>query len=139
MLTNAAPNYKPNLPYTLVVRYFYLFFGLIFQSAKCLLFKIILCLLSQASVQRFDGTPVVDGSDEILVRLSTNYYDDENVTETRHTIDSNGLLYYSLVVPHSRGFTLKFIYMDAEEKLGWIPAIHSHNHAYIKATLKTEK
>lgn len=81
----------------------------------------------------------MDSSDEILIRQASNYYDDENVTETRHSLNSQGILYYSLIVPHSKGFTLKFIYLDAEEKLGWIPAIHSHNQVYLKATLKTER
>lgn len=93
-------------------------------------------------MQRFDGLPVVDSTDEIIVKQAISYYDDENienVTETRHAVDSQGLLYYDLVVPHSKGFTLKFIYLDAEEKLGWIPAVHSHSQVYLKATLKTEK
>lgn len=92
-------------------------------------------------MQRFDGTPVINGPDEIVVRQASSYFDDdENVTtETRHTIDAQGFLHYSLIVPHSKGFTLKFIYQDAEEKTSWISAVHSNGEVYLKATLKTEK
>lgn len=110
VLSNTAASYKPGLPYNVLV-----------------------------SVQKFDGTPVTSGSNNIRIRLASSYYDDENATETIHTLDSNGLLNYDVIVPHSNGFTLKFVYLDAEERLGWIPADHSDTRAYIKATLKTEK
>ncbi|XP_031630826.1 CD109 antigen-like isoform X2 [Contarinia nasturtii] len=110
VLNNAVANYKPGLPYNVMV-----------------------------SVQKFDGTPVTNGANTIRVRLASSYYDDENATETIHTLDQNGILYYDIIVTHSNGFTLKFIYLDAEERLGWIPAVHSDSHAYLKATLKTAK
>lgn len=110
LLSNAATNYKPGLPYSVLV-----------------------------SVQKFDGTPVTSGSNSIRIRLASSYYDDENATETIQTLDSNGLLHYEVTVPHANGFTLKFVYLDAEERLGWIPAVHSETRAYLKATLKTEK
>ncbi|XP_055295249.1 thioester-containing protein 1 allele R1-like isoform X3 [Sitodiplosis mosellana] len=110
VLSNASPNYKPGLPYNVLV-----------------------------SVQKFDGTPVTGGASTIRVRLASSYYDDENATETVHTLDSNGLLHYDIIVPHSNGFTLKFVYLDAEERLGWIPAVHSDTRAFLRATLQTEK
>lgn len=110
VLSNTTPNYKPGLPYAVLV-----------------------------SVQKFDGTPVTNGANTIRVRLATSYYDDENATESVHTLDQNGLLHYDIIVPHSNGFTIKFIYLDAEERLGWIRAVHSNTQAYLKATLKTEK
>lgn len=110
LLSNAAPNYKPGLPYTVSV-----------------------------SVQKFDNTPVTSGSNSIRVRLASSYYDDENATETVHTLDSNGLLNYDITVSHANGFTLKFVYLDAEERLGWIPAVQSETRTYLKSTLKTEK
>lgn len=110
ILSNAGANYKPGLPYSVLV-----------------------------SVQKFDGTPVTSGSNSIRVRLANSYYDDGNATETIHTLDSNGLLHYDVTVSHANGFTLKFIYLDAEERLGWIPAVRSETHAYLKATLKTDK
>lgn len=109
ILNNAAANYKPGLPYTVLV-----------------------------SVQKFDGTPVAAGSN-IRVKMASSYYDDENATETIHTLDANGLLHYDVVVTHSNGFTLKFVYLDSEDRLGWIPAAYSDSRAYLKATLKTEK
>lgn len=108
ILTNAAANYKPGLPYTVLV-----------------------------SVQKFDGTPV--GANSIRVRLASSYYDDANATEAVHSLDANGQLYYDIAVPHSNGFTLVFVYYDAEERLGWIPAVRSDTRTYIKATLKTDK
>lgn len=110
VLSNASPNYKPGLPYNVLV-----------------------------SVQKFDGTPVTGGASTIRVRLASSYYDDENATETVHTLDSNGLLNYDIIVPHSNGFTLKFVYLDAEERLGWIPAVHSNVRAFLRARLITEK
>lgn len=110
VLSNSAPNYKPGLPYSVMV-----------------------------SVQKFDGTPVTNGLNSIRVLVASSYYDDENATETVHDLDSNGLLNYNAIVPHSNGFTLKFIYLDAEERLGWIPAVQSDTHTYLKAILRTEK
>lgn len=83
--------------------------------------------------------PVQSGSNEIRVLQSSNYYDDKNASESIHELDSNGILRYSFVVGHSNGFTLKFVYMDAEEKLGWISADQSKSQAFIRAELRTLK
>lgn len=110
VLSNAASYYKPQLSYRVLV-----------------------------SVQKFDGTPVTSGPNSIRVRVASSYYDDQNATETIHTLDSNGLLDYEVIVPHANGFTLKFLYLDAEERLGWISAVSSQSQAYLKAALITER
>lgn len=90
-------------------------------------------------MQKFDGTPIQSGPSEIRVLQSSSYYEDENATESVHELDSNGMLRYSLVVGHSNGFTLKFIYMNAEERLGWISAVQSKAHTFIRADLRTQQ
>lgn len=102
-------------------------------------FHPILFEFEKISVQQFDGTPVTSGSSEIRILQSSSYYEDKNATETSYELDSNGVLRYSVVVNHSNGFTLKFIYLDAEERLGWISASQSSVGAFIKANLRTEQ
>lgn len=55
---------------------------------------------------QFDGTPVSDQSNQIIVRKS-NQYNYDNVTETRHTMDSNGMVHYTTTVDDKNGFSLK--------------------------------
>lgn len=93
----------------------------------------------QVSVQNFDGTPIRSEFNQIRVLESSSFYEDENTTESIRQLDSSGMLHFSLVVRHSNGFTLKFVYMDAEERLGWISAAQSKAHTFIRAELRTQK
>lgn len=126
-----SKKYKPGLPFTVLVSEM----NFNFQSQLSKRFASSL----QASVQRFDGTPVTGDSNEIRIQQKASYYTDVNTTETTHSLDKNGLLHYSVTVPHSNGFTLKFFYMDAVEQLDWISAVQSDVGVYVKATIKTEK
>lgn len=110
----------------------------------------------QIVVSQFDGTPVADTSNQVIVRKS-NVYNYDNGTETKHTLNANGMLEYSTIVNDNKGFSLKVllvksdrfpnfklfslqaIYLDAEEGLGWISPTQSQTGAYLQAILLTKK
>lgn len=62
----------------------------------------------QIVVSHFDGTPVSDTSNQVIVRKS-NAYNYDNGTETKHTLNANGVLEYSTIVNDKKGFSLKVI------------------------------
>lgn len=58
-------------------------------------------------VSQFDGTPVTDTSNQVIVQKSHSYNYVQNTTETKHTLNANGMFEYTTVVNDRNGFTLK--------------------------------
>lgn len=87
---------------------------------------------------QFDGTPVTDNSNQVIISKSKRW-NDENTTSTKHTLDAKGQIHYSVIDDRKDGFSIKISYLDAEESLGWISTATSTAGVYLQASLKTEK
>lgn len=74
-----------------------------------------------------------------MIISKSRRWNDENITTTKHTLDSKGQIHYSVIDDSKNGFSIKVSYMDAEESLGWISTANSAAGVYLQAALKTEK